>query len=399
MFEVSDGGIDQTRVLVLGVGGAGCNALSNLSDELSQYGWLVNLVAINTDAQALGCCRVEHKIQIGKRRTKGKGAGGKAAVGYEAALENSREIKSLIESHDLIFLATNLGRGTGTGASPYIAKLAADLGKVCVACVGLPMTFGRPLKGDTAKALNYLRECANSVIVLEQDRLMGHLGKSITMENTLKYCDNLFGNTIHAVLKVIFETGKMNVDFADVMTIARYHGNAIIAEVEFATVDELNQVLFGLFNHPVFQPINSKSIQGLMIALSGHEETLTLGVIEQVTDFAAEYLGEGVEVSPGVYFDNNQTGFKVMVMATGARALEAGESNVAESLEINEETTERVNASIKNSLVGRSQLPDHGHFQDVTQDNDRKDAERRQRTNGLTDDVDYIPAYLRRSGK
>lgn len=405
MFEVSESGTVQTRILVLGVGGAGCNALDHLYDGLESTGWGVTLVAVNTDLPALSRCKVPNKLQIGKSLTKGKGAGGKASIGYQAALERRDELTQLVEEHDLIFIATNLGRGTGTGAAPYIAKLAFDKGKCCVACVGLPDTFGRPYSKDTQSSLAYLERSANSLIVLEQDRLMSFLGRDITMSDTWEYCDNLFGEAIHTVLKVIHNTGLVNVDYADVITVARFRGNAMIAEIEVDTAQEMIPSLVKLFDHAVCRPLDPYTIRGLILDICGPSDKIDLSITEQADFFAVQYLNEeAVEVITGFNFDESLPKVKIMVIATGASI--AQPADIEETEQIDNEMADDVSVesqedqldakNSKNSVAERVVL---SHIMPTSQIAEKVSNKEPARSTHVDDAVHSVPAHLRRKAK
>ncbi|ACU78293.1 cell division protein FtsZ [Mycoplasma mycoides] len=212
------------RIKVLGVGGAGNNAIRRMFEENVQG---VEFYIINTDAQILESSPVPNKIILGEKTTKGLGAGGNPEVGKAAAIESEEELRKVVEGADLIFIAAGMGGGTGTGAAPVIAKIAQESGALVIGIVTKPFIFeGRHRNVNAKEGLEELRKHVDSVIVVSNDKLLEYIG-SIPIAESFKEADTILKQGVQTITDLIAVPATINLDFADVKSVMSKKGNAL----------------------------------------------------------------------------------------------------------------------------------------------------------------------------
>ncbi|UKS54028.1 cell division protein FtsZ [Mycoplasma feriruminatoris] len=212
------------RIKVLGVGGAGNNAIRRMFEENVQG---VEFYIINTDAQILESSPVPNKIILGEKTTKGLGAGGNPEVGKAAAIESEEELRKVVEGADLIFIAAGMGGGTGTGAAPVIAKIAQESGALVIGIVTKPFIFeGRHRNVNAKEGLEELRKYVDSVIVVSNDKLLEYIG-SIPIAESFKEADTILKQGVQTITDLIAVPATINLDFADVKSVMSKKGNAL----------------------------------------------------------------------------------------------------------------------------------------------------------------------------
>jgi cell division protein FtsZ len=215
------------KIHVVGIGGGGGNAVNRMIDaELKG----IEFVAANTDLQALRKCRAETKLQLGAARTRGLGAGGDPSVGRESALEDTEAILRLLEGSDMVFLTAGLGGGTGTGAMPIIASLAAEIGALTVAVVTRPFSFEGRRRGELAmQGLDELRGAVDTVISIPNERLLSFVDRGTPLSEAFRIADDVLRQAVQGISDLITVPGEVNVDFADVKTIMTGMGMDLLA--------------------------------------------------------------------------------------------------------------------------------------------------------------------------
>jgi cell division protein FtsZ len=215
----------KTKIKVVGCGGAGCNTISRLS-ESEIFG--AEVFAMNTDAQHLLACRSPRKLLVGKRLTKGLGAGSLPQVGEEAARENEEQIRTMLQGADMAFVTCGLGGGTGTGTAPVVAKIARDLGALTIAVVTLPFRVEGHVRMENAEAgLARLREAADTTIVIPNDKLL-EIAPTLPINAAFKVADEVLLRSIKGITEMITKPGLVNLDFADLKTVLKRGGVAMI---------------------------------------------------------------------------------------------------------------------------------------------------------------------------
>jgi cell division protein FtsZ len=215
------------KIKVLGVGGGGGNAVSSMIDSDHISG--VEFIAVNTDAQVLLANKAPTKIQIGEKLTKGLGVGGNPEIGSQAAEESIEKIKELLIDSDMVFVTAGMGGGTGTGASPVIAKLAKEAGALTVGIVTKPFAFEGTRRMVVAdEGIERLREQVDTLIVIPNQRLMDVIDRKMTLLEAFKVVDSVLGQAVGGIADIITTPGLINVDFADVKTIMKDAGSALL---------------------------------------------------------------------------------------------------------------------------------------------------------------------------
>jgi cell division protein FtsZ len=215
------------KIKVIGIGGGGGNAISSMVDSENING--VEFIAINTDAQVLLANKAPTKLQIGEKLTKGLGVGGNPEIGCQAAEESVEKIKELLVDSDMVFLTSGMGGGTGTGASPIIAKLAKESGALTVGVVTKPFAFEGTRRMVVAEdGIEKFREEVDTLIVIPNQRLMDVIDKKMTLVEAFKVADSVLGQAVGGIADIITTAGLINVDFADVKTIMLDAGTALL---------------------------------------------------------------------------------------------------------------------------------------------------------------------------
>ncbi|MDD5949188.1 MAG: cell division protein FtsZ [Lachnospiraceae bacterium] len=227
MFEIKPNEDQaQPKIFVIGVGGAGNNAVNRMADE--QIGG-VELVGINTDKQTLDSCKASIKVQIGEKLTKGLGAGAKPEIGASAVEENREEIIDIIKDANMVFVTCGMGGGTGTGAAPVVAEMAKKLGILTVGVVTKPFSFeGKPRMNNAVAGIAKLRENVDTLIVIPNDKLLQICDKRTKIPDALKKADTVLQQGVQGITDLIYRPGMINLDFADIQTVMRDKGIAHI---------------------------------------------------------------------------------------------------------------------------------------------------------------------------
>lgn len=215
------------KIKVIGVGGGGSNAVASMIDSGDING--VEFIAINTDAQVLLSNKAPTKLQIGDKLTRGLGAGGNPEVGAQAAEESIEKIKELVMDSDMVFVTAGMGGGTGTGASPIVARVAKDSGALTVGVVTKPFDFeGARRRVFAEEGIEKLREAVDTLIVIPNQRLMDVIDKKATLLEAFRVTDSVLGQAVRGIADIIVTPGMINVDFADIRTIMKDAGTALL---------------------------------------------------------------------------------------------------------------------------------------------------------------------------
>lgn len=212
------------KIIVIGVGGGGCNAVNRMIDANPKG---VTFMAVNTDNQALVSCKAENKLQIGEKLTKGLGAGGNPEVGQKSAEENMEEIGRQIQGAEMVFVTAGMGGGTGTGAAPIIAKVAKDLGILTVGVVTKPFSFeGRKRAEHAELGIKFLKKFVDSIVVVPNDKLLEIADANTSFMEAFNLADEVLKKGVQGITDLIAQDGMINLDFADVETVMRDRGIA-----------------------------------------------------------------------------------------------------------------------------------------------------------------------------
>jgi len=226
IFELEETVAQNARMKVVGVGGGGGNAVNRMIDERLAG---VEFISVNTDAQALLHSKSDIKTQIGKKLTRGLGAGARPEIGRQAIEENRDDVLRVLQGADLVFVTCGMGGGTGTGAAPIIAAMARDLGALTIGIVTKPFLFeGKKRMRQAEMGIAEMRKHVDTMIVVPNERLLAVAGKGMPFQDALKKADEVLLNATQGISNLISVTGIVNVDFADVRTVMQNGGSALM---------------------------------------------------------------------------------------------------------------------------------------------------------------------------
>ena len=293
----------QARILVIGVGGAGNNAVNRMVDENVQG---VELVGVNTDRQALSLCKASTKIQIGEKLTKGLGAGAKPEIGEAAVEENREEITELVTGADMVFVTCGMGGGTGTGAAPIIAEIAKGLGILTVGVVTKPFSFeGKPRMNNAMSGIARLQDQVDTMIVIPNDKLLQICDKRTTIPDALKKADEVLQQGVQGITDMIYNPGLINVDFADIQRVMRDKG---IAHIGMGVADEELEAIKTAMESPLLETTVAGATD-VIVNFAG-----AVGMLE--AQQAVEYLKDEAGAEVNVIFGTVNADFGDQISAT-----------------------------------------------------------------------------------
>lgn len=309
------------KIIVVGVGGAGNNAVNRMIDENISG---VEFVGINTDGQALKLCKAPTVIQIGEKLTKGLGAGAQPEVGEKAAEENIEELTQAIQGADMVFVTCGMGGGTGTGAAPVVAKLSKDMGILTVGVVTKPFKFEAKTRMTNALlGIDKLKENVDTLIVIPNDRLLEIVDRRTTMPDALKKADEVLQQSVQGITDLINVPGLINLDFADVKTVMVDKGIAHIG-IGSATGDDK---AIEAVKQAVTSPLLETTIDGASQVIINISGDVSLIEANEAASYVQELAGEDANIIFGVMYDEDSVDkATITVIATG---LEDGNINNA----------------------------------------------------------------------
>lgn len=314
-FQFADEIHGSAKMKVVGVGGAGGNALNCMIEAgLSS----VDFIAVNTDAQALQQNSATRRIQIGRETTRGLGAGANPEVGRQAVEENREDIRSSLEGADMIFITAGMGGGTGTGAAPVVAQLAKDVGALTVGVVTKPFAFeGKKRALQAERGLVELKQYVDTLIVIPNQRLISLVERETTLIEAFKMADNVLLQATRGISDLIAIPGIVNVDFADVRTVMAQRGDALmgvgVGHGEHRAVEAAQQAI----SSPLLEEVSIRGARAILVNITGGTD-LTLHDVAEATSAIYEAAGEDAEVIFGAVNDPNANGeLQVTVIATG----------------------------------------------------------------------------------
>ena len=258
----------KARIIVVGAGGGGCNTITALSNKTING---ASTVALNTDVNHLKMTKADTRILIGKQLTRGLGAGGYPEVGRNAAMESKAEIRELLQSMDLVFLTCGLGGGTVTGSLPVVAKIARDSGAITIAVVTLPFKLEGARIRKAEEGLSYLRAICDTVIVIENQKLL-ELAGDMPLKRAFSIADDLVATMIKGITETIYEPSLVNLDYADVKAVMRDGGVATIGVGESDNgANRAEEAVTKALNHPLLE-VDYSGAAGALIQVIGGED-------------------------------------------------------------------------------------------------------------------------------
>ena len=303
------------KIIVIGVGGAGNNAVNRMVDEAIAG---VEFIGVNTDKQALQLCKAPNTIQIGEKVTKGLGAGAQPEVGRQAAEESSEELRQAMQGADMVFVTCGMGGGTGTGAAPVIAQIAKDMGILTVGVVTKPFRFeARQRMNNALKGIENLKNAVDTLIVIPNDRLLEIVDRRTTMPDALKKADEVLLQAVQGITDLINVPGLINLDFADVQTVMTDKGIAHIG-IGKAKGDEM---ALEAVKQAVSSPLLETTIEGASHVIINISGDISLIEANEAAGYVQELAGDDANIIFGAMYDENaEDEVTITVIATGLDA-------------------------------------------------------------------------------
>ena len=300
------------KIIVIGVGGAGNNAVNRMVEEAIGG---VEFVGVNTDKQALTLCKAPTVLQIGEKITKGLGAGAQPEVGQKAAEESIEEVKKIIEGADMVFVTCGMGGGTGTGAAPVIAGAAKEMGILTVGVVTKPFRFEAKTRMNNALAgIENLKKAVDTLIVIPNDKLLEIVDRRTTMPEALRKADEVLQQAVHGITDLINLPALINLDFADVQTVMTDKGIAHIGIGEARGDDKAMEAV----QQAVSSPLLETTIKGATHVIINISGDISLMDANDAASYVQELTGEEANIIFGAMYDDSVADYaRITVIATG----------------------------------------------------------------------------------
>ena len=316
------------RIIVVGVGGGGNNAVNRMIDEQIAG---VEFIAVNTDKQALQLCKAPTLMQIGEKLTKGLGAGAQPEVGEKAAEESSEEISAALKGADMVFVTCGMGGGTGTGAAPVIARIAKEQGALTVGVVTKPFRFESKTRMQNAlNGIDKLKENVDTIIVIPNDKLLEVVDRRTTMPEALKKADEVLQQGIQGITDLINVPSLINLDFADIQTVMKDKGIAHIGIGSGRGDDKALEAV----KEAVASPLLETTIQGASNVIVNVSGDITLMDASDAADYVQELAGESASIIFGAMYDDTKSDeCTITVIATGLHNVGGSASKLKARLE------------------------------------------------------------------
>ena len=347
LFEFDPLAEQKAKLKVVGVGGAGGNAINRMISTNMEG---VDFIVINTDAQDLENNAAEQKIQIGSTLTKGLGAGAQSTIGLEAMETDREAVQTLLKGADMVFITAGMGGGTGTGAAPVIAQIARELNILTVGIVTLPFNFEGPKRMNRGLAgISEMRKTSDTLLIIPNQKLMSIVDKNTTLTAAFHLADYILNQAAKGISDLINVHGMINLDFADVETIMKNMGEAImgtgVATGEERAVLSAQQAIAS----PLLDNASISGAQGILVNITGGKD-LTLHEVDEATSIIFEEAGNDANIIFGAVIDPKlEEEIQVTVIATGFnnhKYREDSDETPAPQREVNRMLGEKINVSL-----------------------------------------------------
>lgn len=290
----------QARIKVFGIGGGGGNTVNCLVRKKSKG---VDMYLLNTDKQALSISQAPNKVWIGQSLTKGLGAGANPEIGRNAALESEEVIKNMVRGSDLLFLAMGMGGGTGTGASPEVARIAKEEGILTVAVTTLPFAFeGKKRMVAALKGLDRLKEFVDTLIIIENQKILPLICKSSTMQQSFEIVDNVLCQAVIAITDLITKPGLINLDFADLRSVLKEGGSAFMVTGAASGRERAQKAAACAIQSPLMRRHSLDGARRIIINISGNSE-MTLEEVDEAASLVHKKADEDCHIIVGAVID------------------------------------------------------------------------------------------------
>lgn len=315
MFEMVDPIESGARIKAIGVGGAGGNAVNTMIEEGLKG---VDFIVANTDSQALDANKAEIKVQIGDSLTKGLGAGANPEVGRRAAMEDKERIREFLTGADMIFITAGMGGGTGTGAAPVIASVAREVGALTVGVVTKPFIFeGKRRMQQADEGIRELKDKVDTLVVIPNQRLLSIAGKSTTLLETFKVADGVVTQAVRGIADLIVTPGLINLDFADVRTVMREMGFALMGAASASGENRALEAAQQAISSPLLEDVSINGARGVLINVTGGADMSLFEVNEAATLIQGEAHDDATIIFGAVIDETIEDEMRITVIATG----------------------------------------------------------------------------------
>lgn len=313
MFEIVDSQETGPIIKVVGVGGAGGNAVNHMITKGVEG---VDFIAINTDAQVLGRNQARSLIQIGES---GLGAGARPEHAREVAMADRDRIRELLEGSHMVFITAGMGGGTGTGAAPVVAQVAREMGVLTVAVVTKPFSFEGSKRMRLAEAgVEELAQQVDSLIVILNDKLEEVLGEDVTMDEAFRAADDVLNNAVAGIAEIINCPGLINVDFQDVRTVMSEQGMAMMGAAQMSGMDRARIAAEQAIASPLLEGVSLSGARGVLVNITATRSSLKHGEVKAVMNTVRSFAADDATIIFGAVYDENMgDDLRVTVVATG----------------------------------------------------------------------------------
>ncbi|MEN6311097.1 MAG: cell division protein FtsZ [Acidobacteriota bacterium] len=314
-FHLVEDHLAGAKIKVVGLGGGGGTAVNRMIDHGVQG---VEFIVVNTDLQAVNTSRARVKIQIGNQLTKGLGSGGRPEVGKQAAMEDTERLIEILQGADMVFLTAGLGGGTGTGATPIIANLAAEMDILVIACVTMPFEFeGRVRAKQAEEGLQELKSAVDTVIAIPNERLLQTVNLNTSIQDAFRMADDILRQAAQGISDLITKPGLINLDFADVKSVMKGMGVAFmgtgLASGENRAVDAAQKAI----SSPLLVDTSIEGAHGVLINITGGRD-MTLHEVSKASQLIHSLADPDANIIFGTVIDESlKDTVKVTVIATG----------------------------------------------------------------------------------
>ncbi len=304
-------------IKVIGVGGGGGNAVNNMFRKGIKG---VDFIVCNTDVQALDMSPVPNKIRLGANQTEGLGAGANPELGRLSAIESLEQIREVLKTNTkMVFVTAGMGGGTGTGAAPVIAGLAKEMGILTVAIVTTPFRFeGKKRMGQAYAGIKALEAAVDTIVTINNDNLTEVFGKNVTMKQAFEEADTVLCDAAKGIAEIITNEGYINVDFADVNTIMKDGGTALMGTATYSGEDRAIRAAEDAISSPMLDNVNIHGSRGILVNITAAAESLRLDETTTIVEYIQEAAGDNADIIFGTVYDDNMGDLlSVTVIATG----------------------------------------------------------------------------------
>jgi cell division protein FtsZ len=303
------------KIKVLGIGGAGGNAIN---DMIASQMMGVDFIAANTDCQALDRNLASIKIQLGANVTKGLGAGGDPEVGRNATMEENERLKQVLQGADMVFIAAGMGGGTGTGGGPVVAELSRELGALTVAVVTKPFEFEGKAKRRVSEAgIEELRKVVDTIITIPNDRLFSLSSKNSRIKDVFAMANEVLGFAVRGISDLIMVPGFINVDFADVRTVMKERGMALMGTGIASGANRAHDAAHKAISSPLLEDISIRGARGILINITSAPD-ITMEELREICSIVQDEAHEEAIIKWGLVFDESMNDeLRITVIATG----------------------------------------------------------------------------------